>query len=102
LLQDPDNSKPAILISAQRIHHFEGMSRPDSLDLLEEVLTHGTSDDIIYKHEWQPNDFAIWANRRLIHTASPAKGFSHSKDKMWMYHLVFLDTNKPILSAADS
>jgi len=94
LLQDPDNAKPAVLISAQRIHHFEGMSRPDSLDLLEEVLTHGTSDDIIYKHEWQPNDFAVWANRRLIHTASPAKGFSHSKDKMRMYHLVFLDTNQ--------
>lgn len=100
LVQDPDNAKPSILISAQRMQHFEGMSRPDSLDLLERVLTQGTSDDSIYKHKWQPNDFAIWANRRLIHSASPAKGFSHSKDKMRMYHLVFLDSTTPILAAA--
>ena len=88
-------------MSAQRMFHFEGMSRPDSLDLLEKVLTHGTQDSKIYNHRWQPNDFAIWANRRLIHTASPAKGFSHTKDKMRLYHLVFLDSNKPLLAAEE-
>ncbi len=77
------------------------MSRADSLDLLEKVLSQGTADSEIYKHQWQPNDFAVWANRRLIHTASPAKGFSMSKDKMRMYHLVFLDSDKPILAAAE-
>ena len=101
-VQDPDNSTPAILISAQRMYHFEGMSRADSLDLLERVLTQGTADSMIYRHKWQPHDFAVWANRRLIHTASPAKGFSMTKDKMRMYHLVFLDSNKPILAAAEA
>ena len=101
-MQDPDNAKPAILVSAQRVYHFEGMSRDDSVELLDKVLTHGTSENDIYKHKWQPNDFAIWANRRLIHTASPAKGFSHTKDKMRLYHLVFLDSNKPILAANEA
>ena len=101
-MQDPDNAKPAVLVSAQRVYHFEGMSRGDSIDLLEKVLAHGTGEDDIYKHTWQPNDFAIWANRRLIHTASPAKGFSHTKDKMRLYHLVFLDSNKPILAATEA
>lgn len=99
-LQDPDNSKPAILMSAQRMYHFEGMSRPDSLDLLEKVLAQGTADSEIYKHKWQPNDYAVWTNRRLIHTASPSKGYTHTKDHMRLYHLVFLDTDKPILPAA--
>lgn len=101
-MQDPDNAKPAILVSAQRVYHFEGMSRDDSVDLLDKVLTHGTGEDDIYKHKWQPDDFAIWANRRLIHTASPAKGFSHTKDKMRLYHLVFLDSDKPILAANEA
>lgn len=78
------------------------MSRANSLDLLEKVLTQGTADSEIYRHKWQPNDFAIWANRRMIHTASPAKSFSLSKDKMRMYHLVFLDSNTPILAAAEA
>ena len=108
LVQDPDNSKPAILMSAQRMYHFEGMSRPDSLDLLEKVLSQGTADSEIYEHRWQPNDFAIWANRRLIHSASPAKGYTQLlpqeavSDRMRLYHLVFLDSNKPILAAAEA
>ncbi|KAL3157455.1 hypothetical protein ABBQ32_011921 [Trebouxia sp. C0010 RCD-2024] len=102
VIKDPDNAKPAILVSAQRVYHFEGMNRADSVALLDKVLTHGTGDKDIYKHRWQPNDFAIWANRRLIHTASPAKGFSHTKDKMRLYHLVFLDSKKPILPANEA
>ena len=101
-MQDPDNAKPAILVSAQRVYHFEGMNRADRVALLDRVLTHGTGDSDIYMHKWQPNDFAIWANRRLIHTASPAKGFSHTKDKMRLYHLVFLDSKKPILPANEA
>ena len=29
----------------------------------------------VYSLRWQPNDFAVWANRRLIHTTTPAKHY---------------------------
>lgn len=76
------------------------MSRPDSLDLLEKVMSQGTADSEVYKHKWQPNDYAVWANRRLIHTASPGKSYTQTKDQMRLFHLVFLDSDQPILAAA--
>lgn len=99
-MQDPKNSRPAILVSAQRVYHFEGMSRPESLDLLDKVVSSGTADSEVYKHKWQPNDFAVWANRRLIHSASPGKSYTQTTDHMRLFHLVFLDSDQPILAAA--
>ena len=81
--------------------HFEGMSRADSADLLERVLTVGTDNSKVYRLEWQPNDFLLWANRKLIHTASIAEPWLTADDKSRMYHLVFLDTKKPIHAAKE-
>lgn len=50
-LQDPATGKRSILVSVQRITHFEGTSRQDSLDLLEGILAMGTRDSKVYRHE---------------------------------------------------
>jgi taurine dioxygenase len=103
IIKDPDTGKRSILMSAQRVHHFEGMSRPESQDLLEEVLTKATADANIYDHEWQPHDFIIWANRRIIHSASPAKHYTQGDAKgMRLFHLVFLDSNQPVHAASEA
>ena len=77
---------------------FEGMTRQDSLDLLEKVLSHGTSDSQVYRHKWQPDDFVIWANRRLIHTAAPGTA-GMDKEAQYLYHLVFVNSNEPVHAA---
>ena len=100
-LQDPETGKPAILVSAQRMVRFEGMSHADSTDLLERVLAVGTDNSKVYRHEWQPNDFLLWANRKVIHTASIAEPWLAAEDKSRMFHLVFLDTKRPIHAAKE-
>ena len=79
--------------------HFEGMSRKDSLDLLEKILVKGTDDSKTYRHEWQPNDFVLWATRKLIHSASAGETWLTAAEKSRLYHLVFLDTKEPVRAA---
>lgn len=98
-LQDPATGKPSILVSVQRIMHFEGMSRQDSLDLLERILVMGTRDSKLYRHEWEPDDFVIWANCKLIHLASTGEPWMTAADKSRLYHLAFLDTKEPVQAA---
>lgn len=50
----------------------------------------------MYALDWQPNDFAIWANRRILHSASPTDEYDGSAR---LFHLVFLDC-KTSLNAA--
>ena len=45
-LQDPTISKPSILVSVQRMVHFEEMSRADSADLLHRMLAVGTDNSL--------------------------------------------------------
>ncbi|KAL3143075.1 hypothetical protein ABBQ38_003349 [Trebouxia sp. C0009 RCD-2024] len=99
VIQDPATGKRSILVSVQRMMHFEGMSHKDSQDLLETILAMGTDDSKIYRHEWQPNDFVIWANRKLIHSASVGESWMAAADKSRLYHLVFLDTKEPVRAA---
>lgn len=100
-LQDSATSKPSILVSVQRVVRFEGMSQADSADLLERIIAAGTDDSKVYRHEWQPNDFLLWANRKLIHSASIGEPWMAAEDISRMYHLVFLDTKEPIHAAMD-
>ena len=80
---------------------FEGMSRQDSLDLLQAVLSHGTSDSQVYRHKWQPDDFVVWANRRIIHSASPGEAWMDSKELRRMLHLVFVNSDEPVHPAQE-
>lgn len=82
--------------------HFEGTSRKDSLDLLERILVMGTDDSKIYRHQWQPDDFVVWSNRKLIHSASAGEPWLTVADTSRLYHLVFLDTKEPVRAAVEA
>lgn len=30
----------------------------------------------VFRHKWQANDFVVWSNRRIIHTATANSAFS--------------------------
>ncbi|KAK9824174.1 hypothetical protein WJX72_008300 [[Myrmecia] bisecta] len=98
VIQDPDTGKRSLLLSTQLLHSFHGMSREDSLALLDQVLAPALVDSEVYSLKWQPHDFAIWANRRLIHSASPTKDWANEHSRL--IHLVFLDSDQPVVPAA--
>lgn len=99
VIRDPETGKRSFLFSVQRMHHFEpGMSREDSLDLLERLTRDMTQDSEMYALDWQPNDFAIWANRRILHSASPTDEYDGSAR---LFHLVFLDCKTPLYAAQE-
>lgn len=88
-------------MSEQHIKHFEGMSRSDSLSLLQEVLAAGTDDNKFYRHKWQPDDFLIWANGKLIHTISVEEPSTAAAGRTSKYDLVCLSTKQPVNAAIE-
>ena len=81
-LQDPATKKPSILVSVQRVVHVEGMSWADSADLLDRVLREGADNSKVYRHQWQPDDFLIWANRKLRHLISHCRNMAGSRGQV--------------------
>ncbi len=64
---------------------FAGM-RPgptgDGADLLFTLMTHLTSPEFVYVHEWTLGDLIVWDNRCLVHTATWFDAESESR-VMW-------------------
>ncbi len=55
-----------------------------------------TADSEVLALKWQPHDVALWANRRLLHSATPENTYDRR-----MFHLVFLDADTEIVAARD-
>lgn len=99
VIQDPSTGRRSLLFSVQRVHHFEpGMSRAASLDLLQRLVQRITAEPEVFTLEWQPHDFAVWANRRILHSATPTDRY---KGQPRMFHLVFLECTTPLLAAGN-
>eukprot|EP00958_Prasinococcus_capsulatus_P008768 scaffold868_cov305-Prasinococcus_capsulatus_cf.AAC.3 len=49
----------------------------------------------VFRLSWQPNDLAIWRNRRLLHTSTPWAQYTQERR---LFHLMFLDSDRPILA----
>ena len=53
----------------------------------------------MFRLKWQPHDFGVWANRRLIHRSTPEAVYSEKGTRL--FHLVFLNSEDPIKAARD-
>lgn len=51
------------------------------------------------RHQWKPNDFIIWANRRVMHSATPTNVYG---EQGRLFHLIFLNTTQPVQAASPS
>ena len=66
----PETRRKAIYLNPIRIEGIEGMSEPDALALLDELLDHARQPQYEYRHQWRPGDFVMWDNRCLLHKAN--------------------------------
>lgn len=57
------------LYVSERTSHFEGMSRAESLPLIEYLCSHATRPENVYRHQWQVGDLVCWDNRTTMHLA---------------------------------
>lgn len=64
----PESGKRALYVS-ERVSHFHGMTRAESLPLIEFLCAHATAHENVYRHCWQPGDLVCWDNRTTMHMA---------------------------------
>lgn len=65
----PKTGRHALYLSGNFIHNFEGMTRDESLPLLQKLISHATVPANVYRHRWQQADFVVWDNRATMHYA---------------------------------
>ena len=62
----PSTGRKSLFLSshAGEIH---GMSKPEALFLLRELMEHATQREYVHTHKWQVGDLVIWDNRQTMH-----------------------------------
>ena len=63
----PATGKPALYVSLVHTERFAGMTRAESLPLLEFLQQRATRAENCVRLQWQPGMLAIWDNRCLQH-----------------------------------
>tara|TARA_Y100000588_G_scaffold233332_1_gene247028 strand:- start:259 stop:1119 length:861 start_codon:yes stop_codon:yes gene_type:complete len=64
-----DESGVKALYVSERTSHFEGMSRAESLPLIEYLCQYATRPQNTYRHHWRVGDLVCWDNRTAMHMA---------------------------------
>ena len=57
------------LYVSERTSHFDGMSRAESLPLIEYLCGYATRPENVYRHQWRVGDLVCWDNRTTMHLA---------------------------------
>jgi alpha-ketoglutarate-dependent 2,4-dichlorophenoxyacetate dioxygenase len=67
---NPVNGRRALFMGAHA-SHIEGMTIAEGRALLKELLDRATQPAFVYRHEWREGDLVVWANRSVLHRATP-------------------------------
>ena len=63
----PATGKKALYVNRLMTIDIEGMSRPESDELLNTLFDHQEQPEFIYEHVWRPHDLLLWDNRCALH-----------------------------------
>lgn len=69
----PDTGRETLFIQPRVIGSVVGiadMPEDESTSLIEELITHITSEPYLYRHCWSPQDIIVWDNRCILHSAT--------------------------------
>jgi taurine dioxygenase len=88
----PETERKALYINPIRIEGILGLDHKEALPLLDELLSHATQPEFIYRHKWQPGDLVIWDNRCLLHKANGDYDMAQTR---YLYR-VMLKGNVPV------
>lgn len=67
----PETGKKALYVSEALCSEITGMSKDESLSLLEFLFNHQTRLEFTYRHNWSRHDIVLWDNRCTLHMAVP-------------------------------
>ncbi|PPR61872.1 MAG: (S)-phenoxypropionate/alpha-ketoglutarate-dioxygenase [Alphaproteobacteria bacterium MarineAlpha4_Bin2] len=67
----PYLKRKAVYLSPLHIKTIGALSEDDSLDLLQQLTIHATSDTHIYRHTWSVGDLVMWDNTSVMHSRTP-------------------------------
>jgi taurine dioxygenase len=63
----PDAGRKALYVNRLMTVAVEGLSEPESDELLEALFAHQEQPQFIYEHVWRPHDLLMWDNRCALH-----------------------------------
>ncbi len=64
-----ESGRPALYVNYPFTWAFEGMSREESLPLLNQLVQHATRPEFCCRFRWQKGSLAFWDNRCTMHYA---------------------------------
>jgi taurine dioxygenase len=64
----PETGRKAIYLG-EKVRRFDGMTEEESRPLIDYLNRHATQPELVYRHQWQPNDIVLWDNRCTMHQA---------------------------------
>ena len=88
----PETGRKALYINPIRIEAIEGLSEPEMLSLMDELMEHATTEKYQYRHKWRLGDLVMWDNRCLLHKANGDYDMSQLR---YLYR-VMLKGDRPI------
>jgi taurine dioxygenase len=65
----PETGKKCLFVNPLFVTRFEGMTAPESADLLRFLFAHATAPEFCYRHRWRAGDVVMWDNRSTLHYA---------------------------------
>ncbi len=66
----PETGRRALFVSEHFTTRLLGVPDDEGRNLLQELFKRSTTDDLVYRHRWQPHDMVFWDNRSLMHLAA--------------------------------
>ena len=81
----PENKKKCVYINPIRIEEILGLTKNETIELLEELMMYVSNKNFQYRHKWKLGDFVIWDNRILMHKAN---GDYDMNEKRYLYRIM--------------
>jgi taurine dioxygenase len=66
----PADGRKALWVSTGTVKEIIGVSNPEGLALVDELVEWATQDRFVYRHKWRVGDVLMWDNRCTLHTGT--------------------------------
>lgn len=63
----PRSERRSLFVNDAFTTEVLGLPGDRGSELVRDLVTHGTGDEFVHRHRWQPGDFVIWDNRSTLH-----------------------------------
>ena len=84
----PRTKRKSLCVAPDIMSHIVGMTPEASMELVQPLIAHATSDEFVYRHQWQNGDVVMWDNRCTMHTATV---FDAERYRRLLYRAIISD-----------